>query len=63
VLRGIVGGPPWDAMIDGIPGRQGSVLVRRGDTLGGLTVSAINRDTVTIHGSDTTWRLFIKRSW
>jgi hypothetical protein len=49
VLRGIVGGPPWDAMLDGVPGRPGAVLVHRGDTLGGLTVSAISRDTVTIH--------------
>jgi hypothetical protein len=63
VLRGIVGGPPWDAMIDGIPGRQGAVLVHRGDTLGGLTVSVIQRDTVIIHGADTTWRLSIRRSW
>jgi hypothetical protein len=48
-------------MLDGIPGRQGSVLVHRGDTLAGLTVSAITRDTVTIRGADTTWRLFIKQ--
>jgi hypothetical protein len=63
VLRGIVGGPPWDAMIDGVPGRQGAVLVHRGDTLGGLTVGVIQRDTVIIHGADTTWRLSIRRSW
>ena len=32
---GIVGGPPWEALVEGIPGRQSSVLVRRGDTLAG----------------------------
>ena len=63
VLRGIIGGPPWDAMVEGIPGRQGAVLVHRGDTLSGLTVSAVGRDTVTIHGSDTTWKLFMKRDY
>lgn len=63
VLRGIVGGPPWDAMVEGIPDRQGPVLVRRGDTLGGLTIRAIRRDTVIIQGADTTWRLTIKRAW
>jgi hypothetical protein len=63
VLRGIVGGPPWEAMVDGIPGRQGSVLIRQGDTLGQLDVRAISRDTVTIRGADTTWKLAMKRSW
>ena len=35
-LSGIVGGPPWSAILDSVPGREGSVLVKRGDTLGGL---------------------------
>ena len=61
VLRGIVGGPPWGAILDGLPGRDGSVLVRRGDTLGTLVVRAVGRDTVIINGADTTWRLTVKR--
>jgi hypothetical protein len=63
VLRGVVGGPPWSAILDGVPGRDGSVLVRRGDSLGTLIVRAVGRDTVTINGADTTWRLTVKRSW
>jgi hypothetical protein len=37
--------------------------VRRGDSLGTLIVRAVGRDTVTINGADTTWRLTVKRSW
>jgi hypothetical protein len=61
VLRGIVGGPPWSAILDGLPGRDGSVLMRRGDSVGTLVVRAVGRDTVTIKGADTTWRLTVKR--
>jgi hypothetical protein len=63
VLVGIVGGPPWSAILDGLPGRDGSVLVRRGDSLGTLVVRAVGRDTVVIKGADTTWRLTVKRAW
>ena len=63
VLRGIVGGPPWSAILDGIPGRDGSVMARRGDSLGTLIVRAVGRDTVIINGADTTWRLTVKRPW
>jgi len=63
VLRGVVGGPPWSAILDGVPGRDGNVLVRRGDSLGALVVRAVGRDTVIIKGADTTWRLTVKRSW
>lgn len=60
---GIVGGPPWEALVEGIPGRQGSVLVRRGDTLGGLRVRSITRDIVRISGMDTVWTLPVRRAW
>jgi hypothetical protein len=63
VLRGIIGGPPWSAILEGIPGRQGSVVLRRGDTVAALVVRAVRRDTVVIEGADTTWRLTVKRSW
>ena len=63
VLRGIVGGPPWSAILDGLPGREGSALVRRGDTVGTILVRAVGRDTVIIQGADTTWRLTVKRAW
>jgi len=62
-LAGIVGGPPWVALVDGIPGRNGSVLVHAGDTLAGLRVRSLGPNGVTITGLDTTWKLTLKRPW
>lgn len=62
-VSGILGGPPWEALLEGIPGREGSALVRRGDTLGGLRVRSITKDTVRITGMDTTWTLTVRRAW
>lgn len=63
VLKGLVGGPPWQAVLEGVPGRDGAVLVRRGDTLGALRVRAVGRDTVIVQGMDTTWRLTVRHLW
>jgi len=63
LLRAIVGGPPWEALLEGIPGRSGPSLVRPGDTLGDLVIRSVFRDTVVVAGLDTTWRLGIGRGW
>lgn len=63
VLRGTIGGPKWEALLEGIPGRGGSTLVRQGDTLAGLTLRRVSRDTVVVRGMDTTWTLTVKRTW
>jgi hypothetical protein len=62
-VTGIVGGPPWEALLEGLPGREGSVLVRRGDTVSGLRIRSITKDTVRISGMDTTWKLAVRRAW
>ena len=62
-LSGIVGGPPWSAILDSVPGRDGGVLVRKGDTLNGLRVRSVGRDTVIVQGADTVWKLIVKRPW
>jgi len=62
-LAGIVGGPPWVALLDGVPGRNGSVVVHAGDTLAGLRIRALGPRSVTITGLDTTWKLTLKRPW
>lgn len=65
-LAGVVG-PPWEAMLDGVPGRQGAVVVRPGDTLsnpmGELRIRRITRDTLIVQGMDTTWKLTLRRAW
>lgn len=62
-VTGMVGGPPWEAVLEGVPNRDGSVLVHSGDTLSGLRIRAVHRDTVIIEGLDTTWRLTVRRAW
>jgi hypothetical protein len=60
-VGGIVGGPGhWAALLEGVPGRDGGVLVRRGDRLGDLLVRAVGRDTVVVSAPDTTWRLAVR---
>ena len=61
ILRGVLGGPPWDALIDGVPGHDGALVVRVGQTVAGFTVRAVRRDTVFIRGFDTTWALTLGR--
>lgn len=64
VLQGVIGRMgQWDAVVIGVPGREGSVVIRSGDTLAGLHVRRIREDTVIISSSDTTWRLTLKESW
>lgn len=62
-VSGIIGGPPWSAVLEGIPGQQRSTVLHPGDTLGGLRIRAVRRDTVVITGLDTTWRLSVRRTW
>jgi hypothetical protein len=66
-LSGIVG-PPWVAVLEGVPGRTGSVLAKAGDTLARpplalVVVHRIWRDTVVVVGTDTTWTLTVYHPW
>jgi hypothetical protein len=63
VVRGVVGGPPWEALLEGIPGRDGIVVARAGDTFGDLVVRKIRRDSVTVQHQDTTWSVAVAVPW
>lgn len=56
-VSAIVGGPPWSAVLAGIPGRTGGAVVSAGDRIEGLRIIAVSRDSVVIQAADTTWRL------
>jgi hypothetical protein len=58
-LAGVVG-PPWQALIQGIPGHSGAVVVRAGARIEDLRVISVTRDRAVIQGADTTWRLTLK---
>ena len=60
-LSGVMGGPPWRAIVSGIPGREVGVVVRAGDTLGGIKIRTIRRDSVIIQAGDSTMTLILKK--
>jgi hypothetical protein len=62
VLHGTIGGPPWRAIISGIPGRDGTIVVSAGDTLGTVTIRRVNKDGVTVSVRDSTWTINLARA-
>lgn len=60
-LKAIVGGPPWQAIIDGIPGQPPGTMVRAGAAFDKLVARAVTRDSVIMQGPDTTWVLSFRR--
>ena len=54
-LQGTIGGPPWSAIISGVPGHEGTVVVSSGDTLGGVAIRRVSKDSVTVRVKDSTW--------
>ncbi len=62
-LAGLMGGPPWNALLEGVPGRETGVLLQLGDSAGGIRFVALHGDTVMLAGFDTTWSLTARRPW
>lgn len=62
-LAGIVGGPPWSALIEGIPGRESGALLSVGDSVSGIRLLGIRGDTARLAGFDTTWTLTPRQVW
>lgn len=58
-LRGTIGGPPWRAILSGIPGHDGTVLLSPGDSLGGILVRRVTRDSAVVRVKDSTWAVAI----
>jgi hypothetical protein len=56
-LVGIVGGPPWTALLEGVPERAAGVLLRLGEQTGGIRLEEVRGDTARFSGFDTTWVL------
>ena len=60
VVTGIMEGRAPLAVIEGVPGREGAVVMAVGDTAGGVRLRRIKGGTVTITGMDTTWTLTVR---
>ena len=63
ILVGVVNGLEPSAVIEGLPGVQGSRVVRVGDVAAGLQVKKITNGRVVIVGMDTTWVLEVREPW
>lgn len=63
VVTGIIGGPPWEAVLEGVPGMGRSVLAREGDAFGNLRILGVWPDSVIVQGADTTFTLIFERPW
>lgn len=61
-ISGIVGGPPWFIMVDGIPGHEGSTLLAVGKTVNGIRLNTVHGDTAFLAGLDTNWTLTTRRN-
>jgi hypothetical protein len=57
VLKAIVGGPPWQAIIDGLPGQSAGAIAAQGAVFDQLVIRSVARDRVIVHAPDTTWVL------
>lgn len=59
-LQGVAG-PPWTAVLSGLPGRPAQAVVMVGDTIGNVRIRVIRRDTVVVQLGDSTVRLALAR--
>ena len=60
---GIVAGEEPSAVIEGLPGVEGSRVVRVGDLIGALRIKRMRDGRVEITGMDTTWILEVREPW
>lgn len=62
-LAGIVGGPPWMVLVEGIPGRESGAVLIQGEEINGFRLEHVHGDTAVLIGIDTTWVLLPKQVW
>jgi hypothetical protein len=63
ILVGVLNGADPSAVIEGLPGVEGSRVVRVGDVVAGLQVKNITNGQVVVAGMDTTWVLEVREPW
>jgi hypothetical protein len=63
LLVGVVDGVEPSAVVEGLPGVEGSRVVRVGDVIAGLEIKKVNHGRVVITGMDTTWVLEVREPW
>lgn len=62
-LAGLLWGSVPRVVLEGVPGREGAVVLTAGDTAGGLRVRRLEPGRAVIAGHDTTWVLTPRGLW
>ena len=62
-LAGLLWGSVPRVVLEGVPGREGAVILAAGDTAGGLRVRRLEPGRAVIAGHDTTWVLTPRGLW
>jgi hypothetical protein len=62
-VSGIVVGPEPAVLLEGLPGLERSVVLRKGDSAQGVRVVRIEHERVFLAGFDTTWTLTVRNPW
>jgi len=62
-LTGLVLDQEPVAVVEGIPGAEGPVVLRVGETAHRIVLRSINGDHVVLSGFDTTWTLTVRDPW
>lgn len=66
-LRGVIGnganGNSWTALVDGAPGRPGTVSLTAGDTTAGMRVLRVTATTIVFRYRDSTWTESLQTVW
>lgn len=60
-LKALVGGPPWQAVVGGLPGASGDIVVRAGNSFPPFRVRTVSATGVSISTADTSWSLQLPR--
>lgn len=55
VVKAIVGGPPWQAVVQGLPGTTEERVVRVGERVSDVTILTIASESVVLRWNDSTW--------
>lgn len=63
LLSGILWGREPAALVEGVPGQEGAVLMRTGDSVGPVRLVSISRDRARLKGLDTSWTLTVREPW
>jgi hypothetical protein len=63
VLVGTVIGAEAAALLEGVPGAEGTRILRVGERVGVFIVRAIHRDRIEIAGPDSTWTLRVRSTY